>query len=126
MFLRAAVLWVIGLLTLVPWGIYYLFFNASSDQYALVIVSVLFWIFGYWGVVGPILAAIRVQQVMKLIEMVKTREQLRELVQKPEMQETAIDLIAGENHISKFLARRVLTLLVGRFVAEEVRREQGQ
>jgi hypothetical protein len=37
---------VIGLATLVPYGVYYLFFEASRDQYAF--TAVLFWIFGYW------------------------------------------------------------------------------
>ena len=63
MFLRAAVIWVIGLLTVVPGGTYYLFFHAQREQYAFLITLVLFWIFGYWSVVGPLLAAIKVQSL---------------------------------------------------------------
>ncbi len=126
MFLRAIVLWVIGLLTLAPYGIYYLFFQASNDQYALVIVSVLFWIFGYWGVVGPILAAIRVQQVMKLVDMARSREQWRDIVRNPEVQETVIDLIASENRIPRFLARQVLQRITHRYATAENQRDFGK
>lgn len=45
-------LWVVGLLTLVPYGTYYLLVHASADQYALLITLVLFWIFSYWGLLG--------------------------------------------------------------------------
>ena len=57
MFLGATLLWVAGLVTIVPYGTYYLLFHAERDQYALLITLVLFWIFGYWGVVGPVLGA---------------------------------------------------------------------
>jgi hypothetical protein len=114
---RFAVLWVIGLATLVPYCVWYLLYEASREQYALYIVLPLFWIFGYWGVVGPLIAAVRVRSVFRLLEQVRTREQLLALWAKPETREAAVDLIARENRLPRFLARRVLALLERRLAA---------
>jgi hypothetical protein len=43
MLAKAILLWVVGLATFVPYGTYYLFFEASRDQYALLVTSILFW-----------------------------------------------------------------------------------
>jgi hypothetical protein len=51
MFIAATL--VTGLLTIVPYGTYYLFFRAERDQQAMLIALVMFWIFGFWGVVAP-------------------------------------------------------------------------
>lgn len=117
MLLKATVLWVIGLLTVVPYGTYYLFFEASRDQYALLITLVLFWIFGYWGVMGPLLAALKVRAVFRAIEQARSRDDLVKTLQSPDAREVAIDFIARENHIPRFLASRVLGLLVERVEA---------
>jgi hypothetical protein len=110
----AGALWVVGLLTLVPYGTYYLFVHAARDEYALVGTGVLFWIFGYWGVVGPILAVIRVRRVFRSIERARSADDLRRALGSPDAREVAIDLIASENHIPRFLAARVYRLLVRR------------
>lgn len=112
MVLRATLIWIVGLLTLVPYAGYYLFFEAPRDQYALLIVGILFWIFGYWGVVGPLLAAIKVRQVFRLLEMAKSREDVVAALRSPETQDAFIELIASENRIPKFLARKVFSLAV--------------
>lgn len=109
--------WVAGLLTIVPYGTYYLFYEAQRDQYAMLIVTVLFWIFGYWGVVGPLLAAIKVRRVFRAIERAKSGEELLAQLRSPEAREVAIDLIATENHIPRFLAVRVFDLLARRLSA---------
>lgn len=111
MVIRFAILWVVGLLTLVPYSIYYLFYQATREQYAFFIVLPLFWIFGYWGLVGPLVAAVRVRRVFKALEQVRSREELVALWNKPETREAAVDLIARENRLPRFLARRVLALL---------------
>jgi hypothetical protein len=118
MLARAITLWVVGLLTLVPYGTYYLFVHAPRDQYALLITLVLFWIFGYWGVIGPLLAAIKVRRVIRAIEQAGSREHLLETLHSSETRDVAIDLIATENHIPRFLATRVYTLLVNRLSPE--------
>jgi len=115
MIVKAVVVWIVGLLTIVPFGTYYLLFEASRDQYAFLITGVLFWIFGYWGVVGPLLAAIRVRRVMRSIELAHADGKLEEALRSPEAAEVAIDFIATENRIPRFLARRVYRLLLRRF-----------
>ena len=102
---RIVMVWVAGLVTIVPYAVYYLFFHASSDQYAWLITFVLFWIFGFWGVVGPIVAALRVRRLFKAIERAGSSEELKKVIQSNESREAAIELIASENGIPKVLAR---------------------
>jgi hypothetical protein len=73
---------------------------------------VLFWIFGYWGVVGPLMAAIKVRRVFRAIEAAQSKEELLSRLRSPEAREAAIDFIASENGIPRFLAARVYRLLL--------------
>ena len=114
MLVKATVLWVAGLLTLVPYGTYHLFFEASRDQYALLITLILFWVFGYWGVVGPLLMGLKVRSVFRAIELARSRDDLIKALKSPDTKDVAIDFIATENHIPRFLASRVYDLLIGR------------
>ena len=115
MLAKAIVVWIVGLLTIVPYGTYHLLFEAQRDQYAFMIILVLFWIFGFWGVAGPILAAIKIRSVFRAIERAKSNNELLAQLRGPDSRAVAIDLIASENHIPRFLAARVLDLLVSRF-----------
>lgn len=117
MLAKAVGVWVAGLLTIVPYGTYYLFYEAQRQQYAFLIVMVLFWIFGYWGVVGPLLAAIKVRRVFRAIERAKSKEDLLAQLRSPDAREVAIELIASENHVPRFLAARVVDLLARRLSA---------
>lgn len=110
----AVLVWVVGLFTIVPYGTYHLLFEAQRSQYAALITLVLFWIFGYWGVVGPVLAAIKVRRVFRAIEQATSRDDLAVVLRRGDAQEMAIELIASENHIPRFLAARVYRLLVER------------
>ena len=105
--IKAVVLWVIGLFTIVPYSIYYLFFEAVREQYAFLITLILFWIFGYWGIVAPLLAAKRVYGVMRAIESAEDSESMKEILHCEETTEAAIDLIASDNRIPHFLAARI-------------------
>jgi hypothetical protein len=111
----AIAVWILGLLSAVPYGAYYLFYHAQRDEYAFLIVFILFWIFGYWGVVGPLLAALKVRAVFRAIEQAKSRSDLIEALQSSETEDAVIALIASENHIPRFLAAKVYRLLVNRF-----------
>lgn len=104
-------LWLVGLLTLVPYSIWYLLFEATRDEYALYIVTPLFWIFGYWGVVGPLLSAWKVRQLMNALDRINNREELMRLIQSEDSKEAAIELIASENKLPKFIARRLYNKL---------------
>ena len=114
---KAVALWVIGLLTLVPWATWHLLFEATREQYAVLIVLILFWVFGYWGLVGPLLAAIKVRRVFRAIQAARSREELLETLRSAESRAVAVDLIATENHIPRFLAERVVGLLLSRLSA---------
>ena len=115
---KFAIFWVLGLFTAVPYAIYYLLYQATRDQYALLITFVLFWIFGYWGVVGPLASAVRIRRVFRALEIARSPEQLRDVLKSPESQEAAIDLIASENKIPKFVARKLFALALEKFSAK--------
>jgi hypothetical protein len=122
---RAALLWILGLLTLVPYGTYHLLFQAPREQYALLIVGLLFWVFGYWGLVGPLLAALKVRAVFKAIELARSKDELLKVLKSPDARDTAIDMIALDNHIPRFLAARVYALLVRRLAERSAAPVQG-
>jgi len=109
---KATALWLVGLFTIVPSATYYLFFHAPRDQYAILITLVLFWIFGYWSVTGPLLAIIKVRAVVRAIEHAKSSDDLVRTLQSPEARDVAIEYIATDNHIPRFLAVRVYDVLV--------------
>lgn len=118
----ATLLWAAGLLTFVPYGTYYLLFEASRDEYALLITFMLFWVFGYWSLVGPLLAALKVRAVFRAIERARSKSDLLKALQSPETREVAIELIASENHIPRFLAARVYGLLASRLAESHAAR----
>jgi len=111
---RLTLLWIIGLITLVPYGIYYLLFQAPRDEYAFLITFILFWIFGFWGVAGPVLSALKVRSVFNALEKTRSGEEIRNLIQNNESRDVVIDLIASENHVPKFIANRIYTMMVKR------------
>jgi hypothetical protein len=115
---KAALIWVLGLLTAVPYGTYYLLFHAEREQYALLITFVLFWIFGYWGVVGPLLGALAARRVFRAIEQASSGDELRRALQSDETRDVAIDLIASEYGIPRFLAARIHRWLLRRLSVE--------
>lgn len=100
-------IWLAGLLLLVPYAVYRLLFVAGPDEYAFLIVFPLFWIFGYWGVVGPLLAAIRARRLIRSLEAAHDPDALRRAFDDNEGDEVVVDLIATENRIPRWLARRI-------------------
>lgn len=111
---KAALIWVLGLLTAVPYGTYYLLFHAEREQYALLITFVLFWIFGYWGVVGPLLGALAARRVFRAIEQASSSDELRRALRRDDTRDLAIDLIAAEHGLPRFVAARIYRWLVRR------------
>lgn len=114
---RVTLLWIVGLATIVPYGIYHLLFTAQREEYAFLITIVLFWIFGFWGVVGPLLSAYKVRRLFKALEAAPTQEQLRQILQSSDAEDAAIDLFARDNHIPRFLAARLFRSAVRRLQA---------
>jgi hypothetical protein len=122
---NVTLLWIFGLVTIVPYGLHHLFYTAGRDEYAFLITIVLFWIFGFWGVVGPLISAYKVRQTFKAIELAADGDELKRILQSGEAEEVAIDLIAAENRIPKFLARQVLRYAIRRFAEAQETREKG-
>ncbi len=112
MFVAAVILWIVGLATLVPYGTYYLLYEAPREHYALLITSILFWIFGYWGAVGPIVMMLKVRSVFRAIRAARSQGELATALQSPDARDVAIDFIATENRIPRFVAARVYKLLI--------------
>jgi len=105
--IRITILWVLGILLLVPYAIYRLLFVAEPDEYAFLIVFPLFWIFGFWGVVGPIFAAVKGHRLIRALEKAGSSDGLRRAFEEHEGDEVLIELIRTENHIPRWLARKI-------------------
>jgi hypothetical protein len=116
---KATALWIVGLLTVVPYATWHLFFRAPREQYAALITFVLFWIFGYWGLIGPIVSIVKVRSVFRAIQQTRSREELVAVLRSEDARNVAIDHIASEYRIPRFLANRVLTLVTERIADTE-------
>ena len=116
---KATALWIVGLLTVVPYATWHLFFRAPREQYAALITFVLFWIFGYWGLIGPIVSIVKVRSVFRAIQQTRSRQELVAVLRSEDARNVAIDHIASEYRIPRFLANRVLNLVTERIVDTE-------
>ncbi len=74
----------------------------------------LFWIFGFWGVVGPILSALKIHSIIQVLEKTNSGEDLKNLIQSSESQDVVIDTVTSENHVPRFIASRIYSLLIKR------------
>jgi hypothetical protein len=115
----ATVVWIAGLLTAVPWATWYLLFDAPRDQYALLIVGILFWVFGYWSLVGPVLLLITGRSVMRELERARSTGEVIMTLESPTAREVAADFIAAETRIPRFVGRRVYDLVLRRVIEPE-------
>ncbi|HEX5000242.1 MAG TPA: hypothetical protein VFY29_18620 [Terriglobia bacterium] len=107
MFIRALVIWVAGLFTIVPGAAYYLLFYAEREQYVWLVGLILVWVFGFWTIVGPVLAGIRAQRVLTRLEQANSRSEIIETLETREAQDAIIDLIASDTHLPRFFVRFV-------------------
>jgi hypothetical protein len=123
--LKALVVWLVGLVTLVPWATYYLFFRAERDQYALLITLILFWIFGYWSLVAPILTALKIRRLFRALERAQARGEAVRVLRSEDARDSAIDLIASENRIPRFLVARLYDRLVERALSRDPAADRG-
>lgn len=112
MFLWAVVIWIGGLLTAVPYSIYYLLYYAPREQYALLIVFILFWALGYWSIVTPALIAIKATRIVASLKKAKTKDDIQGILEDKETMDTAIRVIASENRIPLFVAKWVFRLVI--------------
>ena len=105
--IRITALWILGLVLLVPYAVYRLLFVAEPDEYAFLIVFPLFWIFGFWGVVGPLFAAVKAHRLVKALEAAHDAGSLQKAFEENEGDDVLIELIRTENKIPRWLARKI-------------------
>ncbi len=115
----AAIVWLIGLVTAVPLAAWHLLFEAPREQYALLIVFIIGWPFLYWPTVGPILMLLKLRSVYRGLQQVRSADDLRRKLAEGETEDVIVDLIARENRIPKFLARRVYRYLLRTLAASD-------
>jgi quinol monooxygenase YgiN len=115
--IRITVIWVLGIVTLVPYAVYRLLFVAQPDEYAFLIVFPLFWVFGFWGVVGPLFAAVKAHRLLKALEAAHGSVALQKAFQENEGDDVIVDLIRSENRIPKWLARGIFDRVKPRLLA---------
>lgn len=111
---KAMLVWVVVLITAVPYAAYYLLFEAQREQYAGLIVFILFWIFGYWSLVGPLITACKFYKLKKAVENISSRDELIQLIQNPETEDAAVDFIVRENGVPHFMAKWAYQTIVKR------------
>jgi len=63
---------------------------------------------------GPILAAIKVRKVFRMIENAQSKGELMHALRGQETEDVSIDLIAVENRIPRFLAKRVYKMIANK------------
>jgi hypothetical protein len=108
----AIVVWVIGLVAGIPLAVYYLLFWARREEYALLITFIIGWPFLYWPVAGPILMLLKARAVFRSLQQVRSVEDLRQKLSNGESEDVIVALIAGDNHIPRWLARRMYRYLL--------------
>jgi hypothetical protein len=123
--IRITILWVLGIILLVPYALYRLLFVAQPDEYAFLIVFPLFWIFGYWGVVGPIFAAVKGHRLIRALEKAGDPEGLKRAFDEHEGDEVLIELIRTENRIPRWLARKIFDRVKPRLIELASTRASG-
>jgi hypothetical protein len=117
--IAAVVVWIAGVLVAVPYAAWHLLFYAPRERYAVLITFILFWIFGYWGVVAPLVMIVKVRSIWRRLEQATNQDERRRLLLSPESRHVAIDVIASETRLPKFLARRVYHRVVRRLIIQQ-------
>lgn len=104
---RAFFIWILGLVTLVPYALWHLLFEAERSQYPFLITFIFAWVTGYYSVVLPMVAAWRVRKFIRFIQSASSADEIRRKFATPETREAFIISIARENGVPLFLARRI-------------------
>lgn len=112
MILRAALVWALGLVTLVPYAVHRLLFHAARDEYALLITLALFWVFGFWGVVGPLLGLLKARAVYRVVARAQDGDAILAALRRHDTRDAVVGAIAADNGIPRFVAARVYDRLV--------------
>lgn len=117
MILRAALVWLLGLVTLVPWAAHRLVVHAGRDEYAFLVTLILFWIFGFWSLAGPLIGLVKARAVYRAILRASDEGAVLEALRRHDTRDVVVDAIASDNGIPRFLAARVYDRLLARLSA---------
>jgi hypothetical protein len=117
-FVVACAIWVLGLVTVVPYATYYLLYFASRSEYAALITFILFWIFGFWGIAGPLITFVKVRALFRKLHQAQTAEALIQALHNRDAEKIVIDMIAADNRLPRFVAVRVYRLLMARLAKD--------
>lgn len=104
--------WVLGLFTIVPYCLYYLFFEASRNEYAFFLTLLLFWIFGFWALVGPIISILKIRSALRFLEQMDSKDKLEEMIRNKEAQQVILDFMVSENNVPMFIAKMMYKYLI--------------
>jgi hypothetical protein len=104
-------LYLVGIPVVCGWSLSHVFAGTvTTDNAALVIVLPFAWIFGYWGVVGPLLVVRRVWRLQSVLESFVERHALGLPPAAPleEVEDTLTLLAVQENPIPERWARKLV------------------
>jgi hypothetical protein len=108
------IIWLAGMLTLVPYSGWHLLFYAPKEQYPFLIAFILFWFFGYWSLAGPLITIIKLRSLYKKFE---TDGDRKALLLNPDTHSAAVDIIASEVKIPRLIIKRIYPLLIKKAAA---------
>jgi len=100
---KLVLVWILGMVTLVPATIYHMLFIAESLSF-WAFGFVFFWVFGYWSCFVPLYKLYRVR---KLYKTVSTREDFLEFVKNGESREVAVTSLSDNSGIPEFIMERI-------------------
>lgn len=110
-------LWALGCVAVPAWSLSHVFAGTvTTDNAALVIVLPFAWIFGYWGVVGPLLAAWKIWRLQSVLEEHCERRAtgLDTSTTERDVEDALTLLLTQENPIPELWARRLVRLMLAR------------
>lgn len=116
--------YVLGAVAVVAWSAGHVVAGSvTRDNAALVIVLPFAWIFGYWGVVGPLVMVRRVWRLQARLEEYCQRRSLGLPADAPvqELEDTLAQVAADESGLPRSWARGVVRRVLERADPDQVR-----
>lgn len=110
-------LYLAGAVVVPAWSLLHVFAGTvTSENAALVIVLPLAWIFGFWGVAGPLLVVWKIWRLQSVLEEHCERRAMGLDTEASEQEvEDALTLLATqENPVPERFARRIVRLMMQR------------
>ena len=113
-------LYVAGLVGLGWWSLAGLLGDAPKEDWALLIILPLAWLFSYWPTVGSLVVALRWRGLMRSLGEIQQRLENGQTAQpeaRADIVETLVELAAKENGVPRFVVRRFVERAVDHAMA---------